>query len=235
MTLNNSNIFEKKVAVIQSNYIPWAGYFAIMASVDLFVVYECVQYTKNDWRNRNQILEIDGRLRWLSIPIRQYSMHQNFMDTRVSHHEWAQSHYNILRQRFSRTYGWILWQDDIKILYEKASQLKYLFEINRLFLKWTARALGITTEIAFLDTYPIYDDPNERLISILKDFGANRYLSGPAAKSYLNPLRFNEMKIDLNYVNYNELIGNVFGTSEPAKPTSILQSIFEANHEFRCH
>ncbi len=50
----------KKVAVIQSNYVPWVGYFAIMAEVDLFVVYECVQYTKNDWRNRNQIQSPDG-------------------------------------------------------------------------------------------------------------------------------------------------------------------------------
>jgi len=225
----------KKLAVIQSNYIPWAGYFAIIASVDLFVVYECVQYTKNDWRNRNQIQAIDGRLKWLTIPIRQYSMHQSFMETTVLNHTWAQSHFNILRQRFSHTEGWIRWRKDIEALYEQASQLKYLFEINRLFLNWIVQMLKIPTKIVYLDSYPNYNDPNERLISILKEFGASQYLTGPAAKNYINPRRFDEMEIELNYVSYNELIGRVFSTSEPAKPISILQSIFEVNHELRCH
>jgi transposase InsO family protein len=75
----------KKVAVIQSNYVPWLGYFAVMASVDLFVVYECVQYTKNDWRNRNQLYSSDGRRTWLSIPIRQFSTKQA---CQFKSHDW---------------------------------------------------------------------------------------------------------------------------------------------------
>ena len=44
-----------KVAVLQSNYIPWKGYFDIIHDVDLFIFYDDVQFTKNDWRNRNLI------------------------------------------------------------------------------------------------------------------------------------------------------------------------------------
>ena len=45
----------KSTMISQSNYIPWKGYFDMIASVDIFVVYDEVQYTKNDWRNRNLI------------------------------------------------------------------------------------------------------------------------------------------------------------------------------------
>jgi len=44
-----------KVANNQSNYISWKGYFDMIKSVDLFILYDDVQYTRRDWRNRNKI------------------------------------------------------------------------------------------------------------------------------------------------------------------------------------
>ena len=41
-----------KAAIIQSNYLPWKGYFDIINEVDIFVFLEDVQYTTRDWRNR---------------------------------------------------------------------------------------------------------------------------------------------------------------------------------------
>jgi hypothetical protein len=65
----------KKIAILQSNYIPWKGYFDIINSVDTFIIYDEVQYTKNDWRNRNQINSKNG-LQWLTIPVRVESLDQ---------------------------------------------------------------------------------------------------------------------------------------------------------------
>ncbi len=45
----------KKVAIVQSNYIPWKGYFDMIAAVDEFILYDDMQYTRRDWRNRNQV------------------------------------------------------------------------------------------------------------------------------------------------------------------------------------
>ena len=45
----------KKIAILQSNYIPWKGYFDIINSVDEFILADEMQYTKNEWRNRNTI------------------------------------------------------------------------------------------------------------------------------------------------------------------------------------
>jgi len=221
--------------VIQSNYIPWIGYFAVMASVDLFIVYECVQYTKNDWRNRNQVQSSDGRHTWLSIPIRQHRAAQPFMETKVAHHDWAEAHFNTLRHHFTRTKGWILWKSELQFLYEQAARMTYLFEINRLFLDWISRTLGVRTPLIFLDSYPEFENATNRLVSILKDFGATHYLSGPAAKSYIDVSQFDSAQIELSYVNYEKIIRDVFVSSEPIKTTSMMQLILENNNEFRCH
>jgi len=223
----------KKVAVIQSNYVPWVGYFAVMTSVDLFVVYECVQYTKNDWRNRNQIESPNGRKTWLSIPIRQFSATQSFMETTVSGHDWAATHFKTLHHFFARTPGWLRWSNELEFLYQSASKMTHLFEINRLFLNWSLAALGLGTPVVYLDSFPDYADPNERLISILRHFGATHYLSGPAAQNYITPQKFDDARIVLEYVNYDQLIKEVLIGPEPVKTTSILQLILESQHEFR--
>jgi len=54
----------KKLAVLQSNYIRWKGYFDLIAAVDEFVLYDDMQFTKNDWRNRNYIKTPAERM-WL--------------------------------------------------------------------------------------------------------------------------------------------------------------------------
>jgi hypothetical protein len=57
-----------RIAIVQSNYIPWKGYFDLMRSVDEFVLFDDVQYTRRDWRNRNRIKTPRGPA-WLTIPV----------------------------------------------------------------------------------------------------------------------------------------------------------------------
>ena len=58
----------KKVAIVQSNYIPWKGYFDLINLVDEFILFDDMQYTRRDWRNRNIIKTFNGLL-WLTIPV----------------------------------------------------------------------------------------------------------------------------------------------------------------------
>ena len=59
----------KKIAISQSSYIPWKGYFDLINTVDEFVIYDDAQFTKRDWRNRNRIKTVNG-LQWLTIPVK---------------------------------------------------------------------------------------------------------------------------------------------------------------------
>ena len=77
----------KKVAVLQSNYIPWKGYFEIIKEVDEFIIYDDVQYTKNDWRNRNKILSRES-LQWLTILVKQKTIYQKINETEISRFNW---------------------------------------------------------------------------------------------------------------------------------------------------
>ena len=90
----------KRVAILQSNYVPWKGYFDLINSVDEFILYDTAQFTKNDWRNRNKIKTAQGTT-WLTIPVR-HDFGQTIQETRVGKPDWAQKHWASLVQNYAR-------------------------------------------------------------------------------------------------------------------------------------
>lgn len=196
----------KKVAIVQSNYIPWKGYFDLIQMVDEFILYDDMQYTKRDWRNRNLIKTRDG-LKWLTIPVQtkgKYS--QTIKDTKVCDHSWAKKHYRTLTHNYSTAKYFKDYQDIIKELYEKASSIEYLSEINFLFIKSVCDILKINTKISWSSDYiPLSDDKDKtgKLICICKSANANHYVSGPSAKSYMDENLFHAEGIDISYIDYS--------------------------------
>ena len=80
-----------KAAIIQSNYIPWKGYFDIIHEVDVFVFLEDVQYTRRDWRNRNKI-KTPGGIKWISVPIIR-STNLMIYETKIDYsQDWREKH-----------------------------------------------------------------------------------------------------------------------------------------------
>ena len=92
---------QKTVAILQSNYIPWKGNFHMMRLVDEYVLYDDVQFTRRDWRNRNKIKTPAG-LRWLTIPVKSVSNHQSkecsqlICETEIADLFWAEKHWKIV-------------------------------------------------------------------------------------------------------------------------------------------
>ena len=85
----------KKVAILQSNYIPWKGYFDLINMVDEFILYDDMQYTRRDWRNRNKIKTPQG-LQWLTIPVEiKGKFFQKINETKVSEKDWAKNIGNL--------------------------------------------------------------------------------------------------------------------------------------------
>ena len=90
----------KRVAIVQSNYIPWKGYFDMIASADEFVLFDDVQYTRRDWRNRNRIV-LDGQLHWLTIPVETKGRYEQRIDeTQIADHSWAANHLKTLQHAY---------------------------------------------------------------------------------------------------------------------------------------
>lgn len=93
----------KKIAISRSNYIRWKGYFDLINSVDEFVLYDDMQYTKRDWRNRNQIKTKNGLL-WLSILIKTKSKYfQKVNEVFVDGDKWKKEHLASLRHSYAKS------------------------------------------------------------------------------------------------------------------------------------
>jgi hypothetical protein len=193
---------EKKIAILQSNYIPWKGYFDLIDSVDVFVIYDEVQYTKNDWRNRNIIKTRHGK-EWITIPARQRSLDQRIDETQVSLKNWNVKHWNTIVTNYSRAGAFKEVREFLENLYLATPFSTNLSEINKIFLVAISNFLGITTEIISSDVLQLRGDRNERLVEACLKLKANVYLSGPAASEYLQVDLFHHHGIQVEWMNYS--------------------------------
>jgi hypothetical protein len=101
----------KRVAVLQSNYLPWKGYFDIVHDVDLFIFYDDLQYTKNDWRKPQQAQ--DGKGRDLAHDTVGAHIHRRICDVELDDPSWQRKHWQAMSDWYATTphfdrYGQIL-------------------------------------------------------------------------------------------------------------------------------
>jgi hypothetical protein len=192
----------KRVAILQSSYIPWKGYFDLMQQVDEFILYDDAQFTKRDWRNRNQIKTKDGLL-WLTIPVHVRGLFtQAIRDVLISDPGWGDKHFKSIAAAYARAPHFRTYRDMIEELYRGASSLR-LSEVNRRFIEAFADVLGIRTKLSSSMDYALPDGRVERLVALCQQAGATAYLSGPAAKDYIDPKLFADAGIDLSYMDYS--------------------------------
>jgi hypothetical protein len=192
----------KKVAIVQSNYIPWKGYFDLINQADEFILYDTVQYTRRDWRNRNRIKTANGLI-WLTIPVDVKGKYfQKIKDTCISDTEWNRKHWKSIVHSYSKANYFKKYREQFEALYLGCRE-KYLSRINYRFLKSICEILGIETKISWAMDYQLSDGKNEALIELCKQTGASEYISGPAAKSYINEIFFKNEGIKLEYMDYS--------------------------------
>ena len=189
----------KRVAILQSSYIPWRGYFDLVASVDEFVFYDDAQYTTRDWRNRNRIKTPQGAL-WLTIPVGN-SVHRKIRDVAITDPRAGQAHWQRLHANYGRAacYGEVAeWLQALYCEHEWSS----LSAINERFVHAICNQLGITTCLSRSSDYMLVPGRTERLVSICKQAGASTYLSGPSARAYLDVAAFDRAHIDVSWFEY---------------------------------
>ena len=189
----------KRVAILQSNYIPWRGYFDLVASVDELVFYDDVQYTTRDWRNRNRIKTPQGPL-WLTIPVGN-SVHRKIRDVGITNPQAGQAHWQRLHANYARAAcydevaGWL------QALYCE-EEWTSLSAVNERFVRAICDRLGIATRLSRSSDYTLEDGRTERLVSICEQAGGSTYVSGPSARAYLDIAAFERARIDVSWFEY---------------------------------
>lgn len=190
-----------RVGIIQSNYIPWRGYFDFIASVDLFIFHDDLQYTKGDWRNRNKIKTKNG-LKWLSVPVNYTHTDQLISDTTIDHSQkWWRDHLNQFRENYQSA----PYYKDILAILEKDLLHKFesISDLNISLIKAICSYLHITTPLAMSSEFSPEGSKSDRLISILKRTKATTYVSGPTADSYLEKELFKKYGVGIEYKSYD--------------------------------
>lgn len=195
-----------RVVIIQSNYIPWKGYFDLLAHADTVVLFDNVQSTKNDWRNRNVIKTQPGKA-WLTIPVR-HSNALRIRDVTIASSGWNLKHLRTIQQAYARAPHAGMLLPGIEHWYHEAGTLDHLSAINRLFLRKIAKHLEVRSE--FVEVSSLMSDeehdalePTLRLVEICRRLGATSYLSGPAARNYLEVSIFEDAGITVEWFDYD--------------------------------
>jgi len=192
----------KKIAILQSNYIPWKGYFDLINMVDEFILYDDMQYTKRDWRNRNKIQTPQG-LKWLSIPVEVKGKYfQKISETKVSDKDWGKKHWAMIKQNYSKALYFKEYKNIVEELYMNDSE-EYLSQINYRFIVMICEILGITTKIRWSSEFELISGQTEKLLGICKDCDTDVYISGPSAKDYFDEELAQKESIEVEWMDYS--------------------------------
>ena len=190
----------KRVAILQSNYLPWKGYFDLLHDVDELVFLDDVQYTRQDWRNRNRIKTARGA-EWISIPVGT-DLRRRICDVRLPSEGWAAQHWSKLEDAYERAPYFETYRPLLEDIFLRR-RWQFLSELNQHLTRTIAHdILGLSTR--FLDSreFDIEAPRQDRLLEILRRTGATIYVSGPAAKAYLEPDRFAAAGFEVVWKDY---------------------------------
>ena len=192
----------KKIAILQSNYIPWKGYFDLINMVDEFILYDDMQYTRRDWRNRNKIKTSQG-LQWLTLPVEvKGKYYQKINETKISDKGWGRKHWKSIVLNYSKSKHFKEYKEIFEELFLNLDET-YLSLVNYEFIKTINKILDIKTRLRWSSEFDLADTKNERLLEICKDCKADIYLSGPAAKNYLDEKMFAAEGIGVEWMDYS--------------------------------
>ena len=190
-----------KVGIIQSNFLPWLGYFDFIRETDLFIIHDDLQYTKGDWRNRNKIKTPRG-VEWITVPVHYRSTSQLIEETPVDYSSpWTRRMLNRIRESYRHAPCFEPYFSELsELLSQPAPSIS---DLDLRMIHWVCRNLEISTPIRMSREYHPQGTKTERLIGILTQVQASTYLSGPAARAYLIPEMFEQAGIRLEYKQYN--------------------------------
>ena len=196
-----------KVAILQSNYLPWTGVFELINSVDKFVFYDNVQFTKQDWRTRNKIYQN----LWLSVPIHRQKLNTNIIDIKICNEvNWKRKHYKSFYQYYSKSKYFSQYKHLLEFY---LLHWEYLYELNRYITEKISRILGIDTEFYYSEDFNLSGNPTEKIIQVVNQLGGDIYVSGPAGRKYIDESLFIDIKLEyMEYKTDNKftVLDNIF-------------------------
>ena len=190
-----------KCAIMQPTFLPWAGYFNLMASVDVFVFLDDAQYQKSSWHNRNRV-PVNDVPHWLTVPVQHQALSQSILDTVIDPQPvWRQK---MLRQ-LTQLYAKHPYRSELESFTALIADTAYtsLAELNIALITMVAGKLGLSCKLRRSSAMNCAGIRTERVLAILAEVGATAYLSPQGAKDYLTEDGFSlQNKFTLSYQEF---------------------------------
>lgn len=191
----------KTVVVLQSNYIPWKGYFDLVHDADEFIFYDDVQFTSRDWRTRNKIKTARGT-EWITVPAGS-DRDRLVCGVEIKDASWQAKHWKTIQQNYGKCLHFTRYRSFFEDLYLGRKWVS-LSELNQHMICTISRdLLGITTKFRDSREFHTSGHKLDRLLELVVKAKADRYISGPAAKGYIEPARFADAGIELVWKDYS--------------------------------
>jgi len=191
------------ISISQPTFFPWIGYFDIIDQVDIFIILDDVDFSKQSWHQRNKF-KTSQKLKWFTVPVksgkgrliseieifdgqRLFKKFKNFTET------------NYSRSRYFKTYSKELFE-----IFEIACVEGKLAELNIQVIKFFIKLLKIDTKIILSSSLKINEDRSKKIVNICNHFNVNQYFSSYGAKDYLKDDKkiFIDKKINVFLHNY---------------------------------
>ncbi|MBN1992344.1 MAG: WbqC family protein [Anaerolineae bacterium] len=190
------------LADIQPTFLPWRGYFDIIHKVDIFVFYDDAQYDRRSWRNRNRIKTPNGS-QWITVPVLTKGkyfapINEILIDNRQN---WQHNHLKTIHHCYSKAPYFEQFFPLLVQVYEQPWER--ISDLDIYLTKMLADILGIRVQWVVSSDLKLTSRSTDRLVDICLALGADRYLSGPSAQAYIEPEKFKQAGITLEYQIYN--------------------------------
>jgi hypothetical protein len=175
----------KTVAIMQPTFLPWIGYFAMIDRVEEFVFLDSVQFARRSWQQRNKVKTPNGS-QWITVSVSSKGLRdQKICDARIdSEKESLAKIEKTLVGNYSRAPFFNQYSENLFEIFR--AKPERLADLNISLIRWAVDALGIKTPLKRSSEMELSGAKADLLALICEQLDADRYLSAPASKDYLD-------------------------------------------------
>jgi hypothetical protein len=201
------NATKKTIGILQPGYLPWLGFFDQVASCDVFVLYDDVQFDKHGWRNRNRIKAANGA-QWITVPVLHKGLgNQLIKDVKINYTEnWIDKHIKMLTQNYAKSLFFDKYSPDIFDCLNK--KYEYLADLDIALAYLLRSFLNLATPIVRSSSIRLEGDRIQRLVQCIKYFDGTDFIEGDAGKAYITKEEFAKQRITIHYQEYKHPVYN---------------------------
>ena len=190
-----------RVAILQSSYIPWKGYFDIAHDVDEFIFLDNVQFTTRDWRSRNRIKTPNGLL-WLTVPVGS-DRNRRICDVVIEDDSWQKKHWKTILHNYGKAPYFPQYRSFFEEIYLGTRWYRLAHMNQEMIRRIASEILQLPTRFTDSSAYDPEGAKLDLILDLARKSGATSYLSGPAARDYIEEDRFSVLGITLEYKDYS--------------------------------